>query len=497
MASYNDLLIAIPNELLYDAMNKVNTFMTRVASDFALTVSQVEAYTDAVAQGLTPKTSCRVTTTGGNITLSGIQTIDGILLSVGDRVLVKDQTDQSTNGIWVVSASAWTRSVDANISSEVSPGMFTFVVDGLTNYDKGFSLITKSPIVLGTTSLVFTQVTGAGSVVASSGLLQTGNIIYIDPAILTEITSAQSAISNIMTLLSGKQPSILQGLHSAMPAAGNVNSLYITTDTNTIYRDSGTKWVAVGSAGGSAQLTLLHTNITETTSSTTMDLLFDGVLIPDYTRHTSQINIATASTGNGQIQVQITDGTTTVTQNMAVVSSTGRFHDSATVDCSALLDVASGAQWYISIYALSSDGTDYSILKFMMLGNPVDFMSGQTLILSNPATTVSSGTLTTLDTKYFPVNYAIDNSCQTRFLVNATLGTGVTSAEIHCRLTTTNGVSVSTNEVVLTATASGIVQGYVDFPSIVAPTVRVDVLGRVNGGSGVVTLGHWEAWMEG
>ena len=135
-------------------------------------------YVDSVAQGIDIKQSVRVATTQ-NITLSGTQTIDGIQVVQGNRVLVKNQTDASQNGIYVVQQGAWTRSTDANTNDKVHPGMFTFVEEGTTNQDSGWVLVTDQPITLGTTDLEFEQFSGAGQIVAGAGLTKTGNTLNI------------------------------------------------------------------------------------------------------------------------------------------------------------------------------------------------------------------------------------------------------------------------------------------------------------------------------
>src|SRR5437764_12386180 len=104
----------------------------------------------SVAEGTAIKQPCRVATTA-TITLSGTQTIDGVAVVAGDRVLVKDQTTGSQNGIYVVAAGAWSRATDADVSAEVTAGLFTFVAEGTANGDNGFVLTTNDPIVLATT----------------------------------------------------------------------------------------------------------------------------------------------------------------------------------------------------------------------------------------------------------------------------------------------------------------------------------------------------------
>jgi len=132
---------------------------------------------NALVQGLDVKSSVRVASTA-DLTLSGEQTIDGVLTSA-DRILVKEQTLGENNGIYVTDAGAWTRSTDADVSADVTAGLFTFVEEGTVNGDNGYILITNDPIVLGTTPLVFTQFTGLGQVTAGAGLTKTLNTIDV------------------------------------------------------------------------------------------------------------------------------------------------------------------------------------------------------------------------------------------------------------------------------------------------------------------------------
>lgn len=136
----------------------------------AATVAQV----DAARQGVMVKDPVRAATTA-NITLSGTQTIDGVALSSGERVLVKDQSTAQNNGIYVVASGAWARSMDADISAEVKGGMMMWVNEGTTNGDKQFILTTNDPITLGTTPLTFTLFAGGTSYTAGAGLALTGS----------------------------------------------------------------------------------------------------------------------------------------------------------------------------------------------------------------------------------------------------------------------------------------------------------------------------------
>ncbi len=125
--------------------------------------------------------------TTANITLSGTQTIDTVSLAAGDRVLVKNQSTGSQNGIYVVDAGAWSRSTDADNSSpdsEVKTGMSVFVSEGSANGDKIFSLTTNGIITIDTTALTFAA-TGAGTTYTQgTGISIAGDVVSIDTAVV-------------------------------------------------------------------------------------------------------------------------------------------------------------------------------------------------------------------------------------------------------------------------------------------------------------------------
>ena len=152
--------------------------ITSLADPTSAQDAATKAYVDSTAQGLDVKDSVRVATTG-NITLSGTQTIDGISVIAGDRVLVKNQSTASQNGIYEAASGAWSRTADADSSADVTPGMFVFVEEGSTNADAGFVLSTDGSITVDTTALTFTQFSGAGQITAGDGLTKTGSQIDV------------------------------------------------------------------------------------------------------------------------------------------------------------------------------------------------------------------------------------------------------------------------------------------------------------------------------
>ena len=107
-------------------------------------------------KGLPYSPPCIVATTAA-ITLSGTQTIDTIALSVGDRVLVKNQATESTNGIYTVVDGVWVRAIDMSLNDDVYSGVQMYITSGSSNGGKIFELTTPNPIVLNATALTFTQ----------------------------------------------------------------------------------------------------------------------------------------------------------------------------------------------------------------------------------------------------------------------------------------------------------------------------------------------------
>lgn len=154
--------------------------VTQTAGDSTTALATTAFVQTAVANasaGLDPKGSVKAASTG-NLTLSAPQTVDGIALIAGDRVLVKDQSTASANGIYVVAAGAWTRATDMDAWAEV-PSAFCFVEQGTVNADTGWVCTADQGGTLGSTNITWAQFSGGGSITAGTGMTKTGNTLDV------------------------------------------------------------------------------------------------------------------------------------------------------------------------------------------------------------------------------------------------------------------------------------------------------------------------------
>jgi hypothetical protein len=197
--------LAVPSvDVSFNSKKITNLAEPNVPSDAA-----TKNYVDATVFGLAWKDAVRVATTA-NTALSGFLTIDGVTTVVQDRVLVKNQSTASQNGIWVVQSGAWYRATDVDSANEIA-GMCVFVQEGSTQADTAWVLTTNLPITIDTTNLTYAQFgTGGATYVGGAGLTLSANTfdvgagtgitvaadsVAVDTAVIPTITSMNAAIA--------------------------------------------------------------------------------------------------------------------------------------------------------------------------------------------------------------------------------------------------------------------------------------------------------------
>jgi hypothetical protein len=302
--------LAITNSTIDSTTIGATTPSTGVFTNVLTTTGQVtttpsnttdianKAYVDAVAQGLNPKQSVQCATTAA-ITLSGLQTIDGYTTLAGDRVLVKNQGSTPTNGIYVASASTWTRAADMDVWAEV-PGAYTVVVNGTINGNSAWVSTSATTGTINVTPITFVQFSGVSTYYAGTGLSLASNTFSISntgvsaasygsasqtlsatvnaQGQLTALSAQAIAIAN--TQVSGLGTMSTQNANNVAITGGSITGTPISGSTvggstitaSTQFSGPGTGLTGTASAlniGGNAATATLATTATTANTATT------------------------------------------------------------------------------------------------------------------------------------------------------------------------------------------------------------------------------------
>lgn len=242
--------------------------LINVGTPSADTDAAPKGYVDSVAQGLDVKGSCRAIATS-NVALTGAQTVDGVSLVAGDRVLLSGQSNPVQNGIFVVATGAWSRAADMAAGSDGS-GNFTFVTEGSSYNDTGWVCTNSTgSAVVGTDALGFTQFSGTGSGVGGSGttgkLPKWSGFSSLSDSILTEAGGVVTAAGDLNVTgfykVSGTQIALANLSDGATALRTNASKNLLTGNTLTI--DSGATINVAGTlqiAGASVTATAAELN---------------------------------------------------------------------------------------------------------------------------------------------------------------------------------------------------------------------------------------------
>jgi hypothetical protein len=255
-------------------------------------------YVDNLITGLSWKNAVDYATTTNIATLSGLIAVDGVTVSSGDRILVKDQTTQTLNGIYIASTSAWTRSADADIASEIL-GATVYVEKGNTNATTQWSNNNTS-ITLGTTNITFVKIAGSGTYTNGNGLLLSSNVFSVDStkvpyyaALSTGLVryNGSAWVFDTNTYLTANQTITLTGDITGSGTTSIATSIGAGKVTNTMLVNS--------------SLTIGSTNVSlGSTASTIAGLTLTSPTINGGT-HTGITNLGIRSSGTGPFDLSL------------------------------------------------------------------------------------------------------------------------------------------------------------------------------------------------
>lgn len=237
-------------------------------------------YVDNAVQGLDAKASCVTASTANITTLSGLLTIDGVTVASGDRVLVKNQTAQADNGIYVASASAWSRSTDMDTWAEV-PNAYVFVEGGTTQADTGWVCTSNAGGTLGSTAITWVQFSSAGAYFAGNGLSLAGNTFSVlangttinvsaSGIKVSDTYAGNTSLNTLGTVTTGTWNGTTIGVAYGGTGVATLSGLAFGNGTSAFTAATGAQVVtAIGSNAVTNATNAVNTGITEDTATAT------------------------------------------------------------------------------------------------------------------------------------------------------------------------------------------------------------------------------------
>lgn len=332
----------------------------RVTSGTTLSASDIPDITLEKVPDAWVKRSVKAATTA-NITLSGTQTIDGVALVAGDRVLVKDQTTASQNGIYVVSATAWSRSADADTISELA-GACVNVDSGTTNGGMRFDTDLKTTDTLGTTAVSFYRVLDsldlATANTANKVVLRDGSGNFSAGTITAALSGNASTATTLQTARTINGTSFNGSANITTNSWGTARTLTIGSTGKSVDGSAAVSWTLaeIGAQPVDADLTAIAglagtSGFLKKTAADTWSLDTNTYYLasnPDgYTTNTGTVTSVSATAGTG---ISITGSPITTSGTLTITNTA----PNVTTDISITHNAS-------TVVVNSSDGTDGTI----------------------------------------------------------------------------------------------------------------------------------------
>jgi hypothetical protein len=408
---YNDTTGAIsvdPSEFALSAVGaptgnvSLATYkITGLGTPTDATDAATKAYVDSAAQGIDWKASVRAATDGNRelLEMENGEVVDGVTLATGDRVLVKNQTDATANGIYVVQASgAPVRSSDADSGTEVTANFAVFVEEGTVNADSGWTLTNNGTVTVGTTALVFTQFTGLGQITAGTGLDKTGNTLNIDSTVTTNdgtqtltnksISGSSNTLTNIPNNALSNSAITINGTSVSLGGSRTLGSDDISEGSTNKYFTDERAQDAVGTTLGTG-LSYNDTtgaisnsgvlSITGTSNQVTADVSTGAVTLslPQSIHTAASPTFAGLSVGSGSV----TAGSLTLTDALIGTATQAITDGTATVVDTWAAATYSSAKYIVQM----KNGNDIEVLEVLVTvdGNNNVYLTEYADIISN------------------------------------------------------------------------------------------------------------------
>ena len=389
-----------------------------------------KAYVDASVAGLTWKNAVRAMSST-NVALTGAQTVDGVALVAGDRILVAGQTNSADNGIYVVGAAAWSRAADMDASTPLNEfnSAAVFVEEGTTYADTGWTQINTVSTV-GTDLVAFTQFNGAAGITAGIGLNKVGNTLDVN-----------------MGAGIGVLPTDEVGVDLRASSG-----LFLTEDGSTV------------SGGTAAQLAIQLSDTSLTAGPSGLQL--SAAL---------QTEIATATSGVASNLAAITTNTSDIAANTAAIAALGTGNVASTqgeldaTQAGAGLDLNGN---YITVTGSNYIDTSTSIVTAVSLLDSAVKANLDAQAAINTAQTTTNNSLSASIT----ANTASINTNATDIATNAA-GIAANVASI-----TTNATNIATNTAAIAANATDITTNATDIATNSSSIVAIQTAQGVQDG---------------
>lgn len=301
-----------------------------------------------------------VAATTASITLSGLQTVDGVALKADDRVLVKNQNNAVDNGLYIAATGAWKRAADADENSEVTPGLTVTVESGTAQADSVWQLVTDGAVVLGTTALAFQNITNGLAKLASpafSGAPTAPNPVQGDQS------SRLATTSYVRNLVAGSMSKSVAGGADVTLTADEVGYGMLTftgvlsASINVIVPNVYRQWVVHNRTSGAFTLTIKTVagsgvSITQGRQKIVVCNSVD-VYSPEFDYvNTALVGSPTATTG------ALFDATTRVATTEFVQRAIGNFSNTRSIqsatqltaaDCGIAIGLGGGAEYVVTL----------------------------------------------------------------------------------------------------------------------------------------------------